>query len=127
MSFEYTLFLYDLIPESVYCYTSASYRGGRTKYVKNAFGNFLFRDVPDAAYPWGYSLKEEGVYSYLLAGPEKALCDKLYVMPPVRTYIDLEDALFESLRIEEGDFMALSKSELVNVNIKKGQGSTWNF
>ena len=42
------------------------------------FGVFTYRDVPIEAYSEEILLKEENVYSFQIATPEKALCDKLY-------------------------------------------------
>lgn len=58
-------------------------RKGKTKRYENAFGTFLYRDVPAAVYPLGVEIKVEGGYSYQIASPEKALCDKLYSLSPV--------------------------------------------
>ena len=46
--------------------------------------------------------------NYLLAGPEKALCDKLYSVSPLRSRKALRTWLFENMRIEEEDFRNLS-------------------
>ncbi|MCD8201702.1 MAG: hypothetical protein LUD47_06545 [Clostridia bacterium] len=113
LSFEYALRVYDLIPEGVYTFTSATFHKGKRKYCENAFGNFSYRDVPDAAYPWGYRLERCGEYSCQIATAEKALCDKLYIMPPVRSIRDIRYTLYESLRIEEDDFFSLSMDDIL--------------
>ena len=47
ISFDYALSVHALIPEAVYgTYTSATFRKGKTKRYENAFGSFLYRDVP---------------------------------------------------------------------------------
>ena len=74
LSFDYALSVHALIPEAVYgTYTSATFRKGKTKRYENAFGTFLYRDVPAAVYPLGVEIRVEGGgYSYQIATPEKA-------------------------------------------------------
>ena len=61
LSFDYALSVHALIPEAVYgTYTSATFRKGKTKRYENAFGTFLYRDVPAAVYPLGMEIKVEG-------------------------------------------------------------------
>ena len=101
--------LYSLIPEAVIgTYTSATFRKGKTKQYENAFGVFTYRDIPSAAYPFGVQLRQEGGYSYQVATPEKALCDKLYAVSPVGSVKALRALLFDDLRIDEGEFGRLN-------------------
>lgn len=51
------------------------------------------------AYPEEIILKEEDNYLYQIATPEKALCDKLYTLLPLSNYSNLENMLFNDLRI----------------------------
>lgn len=50
-----------------------------------------------------------------MATAEKALCDKLYIMPPVRTIKELKRMLFEDLRIHEEDFDKLNRRDLLQL------------
>ena len=112
-SFDYALSVHALIPEAVYgTYTSATFRKGKTKRYENAFGTFLYRDVPVAVYPLGVEIKVEGGYSYQIASPEKALCDKLYSLSPVYSVRALKELLFDDLRIDEAAFFALHKDDI---------------
>lgn len=112
LSFDYALSVHTLIPEAVYAYTSATFRKGKTKRYENAFGTFLYRDVPAAVYPLGVEIKVEGGYSYQIASPEKALCDKLYSLSPVYSVRALKELLFDDLRIDEAAFFALQKDDI---------------
>ena len=113
LSFDYALSAHALIPEAVYnTYTSATYRKGKTKRYENAFGTFLYRDVPAAVYPLGVEIKVERGYSYQIASPEKALCDKLYSLSPVYSVRALKELLFDDLRIDEAAFFALHKDDI---------------
>ena len=113
LSFDYALSVHALIPETVYnTYTSATFRKGKTKRYENAFGTFLYRDIPAAVYPLGVEIKVEGGYSYQIATPEKALCDKLYSLSPVYSVKALKELLFDDLRIDEGVFYAMRKIDI---------------
>lgn len=102
ISFEYVLSKYSIIPEAVYnTYTCATFRKRRTKQYSNHFGTFLYRDIPEAVYRFGIDLVVENGYSYQIAVPEKALCDKIYTISPVGSIKALEELLFEDLRIDE--------------------------
>lgn len=58
-------------------------------------------------FPLETTLMEEGGYSYFLATPEKALCDKLYTLPPVANQSELRDLLLLDLRIDKRLFLNL--------------------
>ena len=113
LSFDYALYIYSLIPEAVYnTYTSATFDKRRAKKYQNAFGVFTYRDVPAGVYPLGVLIVEEKGYSYQIATPEKALCDKLYTISPVSNLTELKELLFDDLRIDEDEFSKLNKDIL---------------
>lgn len=110
LSFDYALSVHAPVYDT---YTSATFRKGKTKRYENAFGTFLYRDVPAAVYPLGMEIKVEGGgYSYQIASPEKALCDKLYSLSPVYSVRALKELLFDDLRIDEAAFFALHKDDI---------------
>jgi hypothetical protein len=80
----------------------------KKKKYNTSFGTFTYRDVPNDAYPEEILLKIEGDYSYQIATPEKALCDKLYTLPPLNNYSNLEKMLFNDLRIDNDEFNKLN-------------------
>ena len=104
ISFEYALSFYGLIPERVTTITCATFDKKKKKQYNTDFGVFTYRDVPVLVYPEGIILKEENNYSYQIATPEKALCDKLYTLAPLGNYSNLENMLFNDLRIDEETF-----------------------
>ena len=53
-------------------------------------------------------LKEENNYSYQIASREKALCDKIYTLKPLKNYSNLEKMLFSDLRIDSENFNKLN-------------------
>ena len=113
LSFDYALALYSLIPEAVYrTYTSATFQKRKSKQYQNHFGVFTYRDIPSEVYPLGILLHEENGYSYQIATPEKALCDKLYTLPPAKNLSELHALLFDDLRIDEQEFWKLNMNSL---------------
>ena len=113
LSFDYVLSMYSLIPEAIFrTYTSATFRKGKVKQCENAFGVFTYRDVPAAVYHFGVEIREENGYSYQIATPEKALCDKLYTISPVGSVKAMRALLFDDLRVDESDFWQLNLEDI---------------
>lgn len=112
ISFEYALSFYGLIPERVTTVTSATFDKKKKKQYNTDFGVFTYRDVPKLVYPEEIILKEEDGYSYQIATPEKALCDKLYTLSPLYNYSNLENMLFNDLRIDDEEFEKLDFNKI---------------
>lgn len=115
LSFEYALSWHNLIPEAVYGYTSATCSKGRKKRYETAFGMYLYRDVPIAAFPYGIELHTENNYCFVIASPEKAICDMLYTISPRDNKASLKQLLFEDLRIDSQVFFRLSMEGLIEL------------
>ena len=113
LSFDYALYTYGLIPEAVYVYTSATYNKRKRKTYNTTFGVYTYQDVPKTAYPYGIVIKVDGAYSFQIATREKALCDKLYTIKPVRNLKEFQYLVFEDLRIDEQDFWNLDLKDLL--------------
>ncbi len=112
LSFEFALSYHGLIPEVVYQYTSATFEKKRTKHFETPFGVYSYRDVPSLVFPLGVQLVFRGENSFRLASPEKALCDELYRLPPCANRTELEQLLFDNLRIDKGALLGLNLEEL---------------
>jgi hypothetical protein len=83
VSFESALAFYGLIPEQVYALRSAVFK--RAKLFENAVGRFEYITVPQDYYPIGISRQTvDHECAYLLASPEKALCDQILITPNLR-------------------------------------------
>lgn len=113
LSFDYALAYHSLIPEAT-CrtYTSATFNKRRRKSYDNFFGTFTYRDVPGEAYPYGITVREEDGRVFQIATPEKALCDKLYSLPPVGSLRALRALLFDDLRVDPDEFAKLNANEI---------------
>lgn len=116
ISFEYALSYYGLIPERVNTVTCATFDKKKKKKYDTSFGVFTYRDVPNDAFPEEVLLNIDGEYSYQIATPEKALCDKLYTLSPLNNYSNLENMLFNDLRIDEIEFNKLDKDKIVKLS-----------
>ena len=111
ISFDFALSYYGLIPERVSTITCATFNKKKRKQYNTKFGVFTYKDVPSSAYPEEILLKQENNYSYQIATKEKALCDKLYSLKPLKNLSNLETMLFNDLRIDIEEFK--------KINIKK--------
>lgn len=63
-------------------------------------------------YPLGVTIINENGYSFQIATPEKALCDKLYPISPLQNQAELQSLLFDNLRIDENEFNKLNKEDI---------------
>ena len=129
ISFECALSAYSLIPEAVYTITCATFEKKKKKKYETAFGTFTYRDIPSAVFPLELRVIQEGEYFYRMASPEKALCDKLYIMAPAANIKELAAMLSEDLRIDETGLKSLDSEKIEmlsngyhSTNIKKLTG-----
>lgn len=121
VSLEYALSYHGLIPEAVAAVTSITSK--RAKRFATPVGLFVYRQTPQAAFHLGMERVEEGEVAFLIAGPERALADK------VRddrggggaTQQAMAAYLFDDLRIDRADFLNLDAVLLKE--IAKGLGS----
>lgn len=80
VSLDYALSYYGLIPEAVHEITSMTTR--RAKTYDTPLGRFSYARSPLSVYPLGIvSTRNEAGHYFLMASPEKALCDKLLLTP----------------------------------------------
>lgn len=112
LSFEFALSYWELIPEAVYVYSSATFDKKKKKQFKTEFGLFTYRDVPKEAYPLGIQIVKSGENAFFIADPEKALCDKLYTLSPVANLDALSELIFLSLRIDKPEFALLDVEKM---------------
>ncbi len=117
ISFEYALSFYGFIPERVNTVTCATFNKKKKKQYNTDFGVFTYRDVPMLVYSLEIVLVQDGSYSYQIATLEKALCDKLYTLKPLKNYSDLEKMLFDDLRINIEDFNKLNIDKIQKLSV----------
>ena len=92
LSMESALSRYGFIPEMVYARVSVTAKINRT--FDNFFGHFIYRHIKSDLF-WGYRDVKTDYGHYLIAEPEKALLDYLYLnLPKIRSEDD-----FDSIRL----------------------------
>jgi hypothetical protein len=100
LSFEFALSFHQLIPERAYVFTSAIYARNKQKTFHTPIGDYYYWNIPPLAYPHGILLQREGEIPFLIASPEKAICDTLYKLHKKRNGINLSSLLLEDWRME---------------------------
>lgn len=99
VSLEAALAHYGLIPErveEVTCVTSK-----RAKSFETPVGRFRYVPIPERAFAVGVTRESAKGGAYLLAMPEKALCDRVAQARDLSAQRDLPDFLLNDLRLEE--------------------------
>ena len=109
ISFQFALASYGLIPERVAVLTSAVFNKNKDKVFRTPLGEFRYLYLPSAVYPYGIRQEEQDGASYLIATPEKALCDALYKVPPVTSVAEMDDLLLENWRMDRDELMKLDR------------------
>jgi len=112
LSFEYALAWHGLIPERVTAMTCACCGKNRSKRFVTPFGEYLYRDIPRAAYPYGIRRELEGDLPFLIAEPEKALCDMVSKASDIVTPHDMETLLLDDCRMEREDLLRLDRATI---------------
>lgn len=99
---------YGLIPERVEVVESMTTH--LTVSFHNAAGRFEYYHCSKDYYPIGITQREEEGVSYMIATPEKALCDYIVTTPrlPLRFLTDTRVFLEEDLRIDMDAFMEMN-------------------
>lgn len=108
VSLHWALRWYGLIPERVDTVTSVTTR--HTREFDNSLGRFTFRGVSREYFPIGIKIQEEDGVNYLLATPEKALCDMLMQEKhvPDQSVSSLEVFFEEDMRIDTDDIRQMN-------------------
>jgi predicted transcriptional regulator of viral defense system len=100
ISFQSALSFYGLIPERTLAVTCASYNKNKNKTFSTPFGSFYYYYLPAKVYPYGITSAEADGSTFLIACREKALLDLLYKTNGISSYTELENLLFDDLRME---------------------------
>jgi hypothetical protein len=90
---------YGFIPEMVYAHTSVTAKINRT--FENSYGHFIYRHIKSDLF-WGYTEIKTPSGRYLMAEPEKALLDYLYLnLSRIKNENDFENIRFNTEQIRE--------------------------
>ena len=113
ISFQSALAIWNLIPERVPVMISASFNKNKDKAYHTPLGEFRYLYLPNTVYPYGIQLEKENGMGYLIASPEKALCDMVYKTPSLLHTADIEAFLLEDLRMELEELLKFDR-EFIN-------------
>lgn len=112
VSMSTALRYYGLIPEAVYTHQSMTIKHSRS--FQTPIGNFDYKYISREAFSVGVRsmLKEE--YAFLIASPEKALCDLIANSSKVnlRYLKDVENYLVNDIRMDMDEFYKLDTTVL---------------
>ena len=118
VSLDFALSYYGLIPEAVYEITSIT--TGRTKTYDTPVGRFSYEHASLKSYPLGIaSVANESGHFFLMATPEKALCDKLMQTSNLRinNVTTMLNYLEQDLRLDHDEFAKLDPELLRRIAV----------
>lgn len=110
VSMESALRYYGLIPEKVVTVRSAT--TGRSRNFENSIAAFQYVSVKKEYYPIGIEQKQvDNKYTFLIASPEKALCDLIVTTPHLnfQSLKAVETYLEDDLRLNMQALAAMNK------------------
>ena len=107
VSLESALSFYGLIPETVFSVTSVCTR--KTRRINSPLCTFIYRSI-QPEYFFGYEAKIGMKHKFLMASPERAVVDMLYL----RRDINSEEDMLE-LRFDTEAFRALNSMEILDL------------
>ena len=115
ISFEYALNRYGLIQKRDLPVTCAAYGKRKEKIYETFFGTFTYRDIPKEAFSKELVLHVENGYSFLIASPEKALCDTLYNSVPASNMKELQTLMFDEIGIGKRKIFTLDPAVIFSI------------
>lgn len=104
ISMSTALRYYGLIPEAVYVHQSMTIKHSRS--FQTPVGNYDYKYIAREAFSVGVRSVHKGDYAFLMASPEKALCDLIANSPKVnlRYLKDVENYLEYDIRMDMDEF-----------------------
>ena len=110
VSMQTALRYYGLIPEAVYTTQSMTLKHTRT--FDTPVGRFEYRIISRKAFHIGVTSINKQNYAFLIATPEKALCDLIAISPKVnlRYLKDVEAYIEQDIRMDMEDFLRMDVS-----------------
>jgi phage terminase large subunit-like protein len=108
VSMQSALRYYGLIPEMVYAVQSMT--TGIARDYENSVGLFSYTHVTPEYYSAGITMREESGVSFMIASPEKALCDLMVYTPylNLRSKLSIIEYLIKDIRMEMSDVLNLN-------------------
>ena len=118
---------YGLIPEAVYVHQSMTVKHPRN--FQTPVGSYDYKYISRKAFPIGVRSMNNGDYAFLIASPEKALCDLIANSSKVilRYMKDVETYLEQDIRMDMDEFYNMDATifeDYINVGKKADSIST---
>jgi len=118
ISLTYALGFYGLMPERVTTITSITNK--RNKAFSTPVGEFTYQYLNQSKYPTGIELSETASRNhFLIACPEKALCDHIYLTDKKIVLDDIDSInryLFHDMRIDDIALRSFNISSLTMIS-----------
>ena len=110
VSMSSALRYYGLTPETVYTMQSMTVKHSRS--FDTPVGHFEYTGINREAFPIGVTIINKQTYTFLMASPEKALCDLIANSPKVnlRYLKDVERYIEEDIRLDMDEFLKMDPS-----------------
>lgn len=123
ISMQTALRHYGLIPEAVYTILSITFKAAKS--FTTPVGNFCYYHISRETYPIGITQIKEGNAVYIMATPEKALCDLIANQPGITLRYKKEalEFLEENLRFDMERFYQLNPN-IFKEYAQKGKKAT---
>jgi len=116
ISLNYALHYHALIPERVEAVTSVTCK--RSRRFSTPVGLFIYRGIPMKAYQIGIDqVTLEDKRSFLIALPEKALCDKIDQDrgTAISTHAEMQTYLIDNLRLDAEDLRKMDVALILEI------------
>jgi len=117
ISLHYALNYHGLIPERVHTVTSITNK--RNRQFNTPLGEFTYHYLNSEKYAIGIDLLETANKThFLIATPEKALCDLITLETKNISFHSGRDVghfLFDDLRIDDDEFRKLDKNQMIEI------------
>ena len=120
VSLDWALARHGLIPEGVFGITSVTSR--RAKSYETPVGHFTYHHLPESVLFCGTVMEPAGEQAhYLMAGPTKALCDKILLTRNLRlsSVSAMQEFLEEDLRLDV-DTMSSPEKDVIRAYCESG-------
>lgn len=100
VSLDYALYFYGLIPEAVHTITAVTTK--RSKKFDTEFGIFSYQQIKKELFAIGIKIENFKNGNFMIAGKEKAICDKIYFTKDIKIVSKqaMVDFLENDLRID---------------------------
>lgn len=105
ISYAYALYYHGLTPESVMEVTSATTK--RAKTFSTPYGTFSYKHIDKSLFALGVEIVSSKQGNFMMAGKEKALCDKVFTTKGVKISSKKAMLLFieEDLRVDTDELV----------------------